>query len=67
MIELRDHIATEAMKVILAGFKFVEGKEPEAVKWIAEASYIMADKMMEARRVVEEGYSVSRPPPRKGI
>lgn len=67
MIELRDHIATEAMKVILANTpKFMQGNEPEAVKWIAEAAYIMADQMMEARGVVDERDCVAPPPYRKG-
>jgi len=59
VIELRDHIATEAMKVIMANTPRVNG--PEDVKFIAEAAYTMANAMMDARKGVEEP-PVSMPP-----
>lgn len=49
---LRDQIAIEAMKVILAHHKFTPGKEPEDVEMVAEAAYIMADAMLKERQVI---------------
>lgn len=49
-MELRDYFAAKAMQSILVGIECA----PDDVKNVVESAYVLADAMMEARKVQHE-------------